>query len=90
MGTEYGILVQPEIASGELDSFQTAKIDIWIYANTYGIYSEEIFVDLLEMPSYHFSMLIEVVGSPLELPMAVNCITKYPTIRYIYYYRNRR
>ncbi|CAG9862498.1 unnamed protein product [Phyllotreta striolata] len=82
MGTDYGILVQPEVCSGELNAYGSAHVDIWVYANTYGIYSEEIVVEMVEIPSYHFSMLIEVIGSPAVVPMGVNSITNYPTIRF--------
>ncbi|KAG5866401.1 hypothetical protein JTB14_025991 [Gonioctena quinquepunctata] len=79
---EYGILVLPELENGELAGFKYAAIDIWIYANTYGIYSEEIIVDIPEIPAFGFSLLIEVVGSPIALSMALNSLTECPIIRF--------
>ncbi|VEN53979.1 unnamed protein product [Callosobruchus maculatus] len=79
-----GILVQPDIEHGELKGFGWTKVNLWIYANTWGIYSEDVIIDLLDTPSFCFSLLIDVTGIPVEFPMALNAITKYPTVRFGY------
>nr|CAI5824907.1 unnamed protein product [Callosobruchus analis] len=76
-----GILVQPDIEHRELKGFGWMKVNLWIYANTWGIYSEDVIIDLLDTPSFCFSLLIDVTGIPVEFPMALNAITKYPVVR---------
>ncbi|VEN46992.1 unnamed protein product, partial [Callosobruchus maculatus] len=74
----------PDIEHGELKGFGWTKVNLWIYANTWGIYSEDVIIDLLDTPSFCFSLLIDVTGIPVEFPMALNAITKYPTVRFGY------
>ncbi|CAH1969264.1 unnamed protein product [Acanthoscelides obtectus] len=79
--TDHGILVQPDIEHSDLKGFGWIKLNLWIYANTWGIYLEEIIVDIEDTPSFSFALLIDVTGIPIEFPMAKNAITKYPTVR---------
>uniref|UniRef100_A0A6P7FE43 Uncharacterized protein LOC114329172 isoform X1 n=1 Tax=Diabrotica virgifera virgifera TaxID=50390 RepID=A0A6P7FE43_DIAVI len=78
----HGIIIQPDIQEDQIKGYCALRIDFWIYANTFGIYTEEIIVEISEVPDYHFSMIIEVVGCPVQIPLGLNCITKYPTIRF--------
>ncbi|CAG9829991.1 unnamed protein product [Diabrotica balteata] len=80
--TPHGIVVQPDIQEDQIEGYCALRIDFWIYANTFGIYTEEIIVEVSEIPDYHFSMIIEVVGCPVQIPLALNCITECPTIRF--------
>ncbi|XP_050304849.1 uncharacterized protein LOC126742262 [Anthonomus grandis grandis] len=79
---DYGILIQPESESGLMHSQELVIVDIWIYANTWGAYVEEIIVDIENIPSFCFSLVVQVVGCPLQLPLGIGAITKYPTIRF--------
>ncbi|XP_057667752.1 uncharacterized protein LOC130900858 isoform X2 [Diorhabda carinulata] len=81
MGTNHGILVQPEVDSKKIEPHSIVRLDFWIYANTFGIYTEEVVIEIEELPMYYFSLLIEIVGCPIQVPMALNSITKNPTIR---------
>lgn len=78
---DYGILIHPEIESGPIKPYEMISVDIWIYTNTWGIYVEEIIVDIANIVSFSFSLIVEVIGSPLELPIGMGTIRKYPTIR---------
>lgn len=60
---------------------QVVEIDIWIYANTWGIYVEEVVIEIKDTPPFCFSMIIEVVGLPIEYPFALNSLQKIPIIR---------
>lgn len=81
MITEYGIMIQPERETGYIKPNELVSVDIWVYANTWGIYVEEIVIDLENIVPFSFSMIVEFVGCPLEIPHAIGCITKYPIIR---------
>lgn len=81
MITEYGIMIQPERETGYIKPNELVSLDIWVYANTWGIYVEEIVIDLENIVPFSFSMIVEIVGCPLEIPHAIGCITEYPIIR---------
>lgn len=62
-------------------SRQVILIDLYIYANTWGIYVEEVVIEIKDIPPFCFSMIIEVVGSPIEYPFALNTLQELPTLR---------
>lgn len=57
------------------------EIDLWIYANTWGIYLEEVVVEVNDIQPFCFSMLIQVMGLPIEYPIARNTIHNEPVLR---------
>lgn len=77
---EYGILVLPDVKGGSLSGFGLIEINLTIFANTWGLYQEEIAVDVLDVPCFTFSLLIEVVGCPVIIPMMYN-FPKVPIMR---------
>ncbi|XP_074041230.1 deleted in lung and esophageal cancer protein 1 isoform X2 [Leptinotarsa decemlineata] len=79
---EYGILVFLDVENGPLPKYGSVGINIWIYANTFGIYSEEVMIEIPEIPAFSFSLLIDVVGCPIVFPMALNSLTKNPIMRF--------
>ncbi|CAH1156241.1 unnamed protein product [Phaedon cochleariae] len=81
IGTEFGILVLPQVEKGSLAPYGLAEINIWIFANTYGIYSEEISIDIPDIPTFSFTLLMEVIGNPVVFPMTLNCLIDHPIIR---------
>lgn len=78
--SEHGVVVLPRPEIGELAPKRAAAVDIWVYAATWGVYLEEICVSVGEMPTFFFNLLIEVVGLPLEYPIA-SAGTAEPAIR---------
>lgn len=60
---------------------QEIEIDIWIYANTWGVYVEEIVVEIKDIPPFCFSVIIEVIGSPIEFAFALNSVHDVPLFR---------
>ncbi|KAJ8918572.1 hypothetical protein NQ315_013077, partial [Exocentrus adspersus] len=79
---EYGILVLPDSKEGNLISFGLVEVNLTVFSNTWGIYQEEIAVDVPDIPCFTFSLLVEVVGCPVSYPLATSKITEYPTVRF--------
>ncbi|KAL1490685.1 hypothetical protein ABEB36_013340 [Hypothenemus hampei] len=78
----YGIVIYPQTEGNYIRSHELVIVNIWIYAQTWGIYVEEIIIDIENIVSFSFSLIIDVVGCPLYLPSANRAITNYPTIRF--------
>ncbi|XP_030754021.1 uncharacterized protein LOC115880850 isoform X2 [Sitophilus oryzae] len=76
------IVVQPAAENGILEAHELIAIDIWIYSNTWGIYTDEIIVDISDLSLFSFSLVIEVVGCPLQVPFGIGSINKYPIVRF--------
>lgn len=78
---EDGIVVKVEPCSKRISAEELLAFDIWIYADTWGVYLEEIQVDINEILPFYFNVLIEVVGNPIEFPLAKNSVLEMPTFR---------
>lgn len=80
MNSNYGIFVNPMKEHGKISKFGWTKIDFTIFANTWGIYLEEVTIDIGDIQCYAFSLIIEVVPTTF-FPIGLNSVTEYPTIR---------
>lgn len=76
-----GIAIKVEPPHGEIHEEKSVEIDISVYANTWGIYIEEIMIEINDIAPFCLKLLIEVVGLPLEYPIALNTICASPIIR---------
>ncbi|KRT79609.1 hypothetical protein AMK59_7462, partial [Oryctes borbonicus] len=76
-----GIVIKIEQTKNSIGAYENIKIDVWVYANTWGLYLDEIVIDISQLTPFCASLLVEVVGLPVEFPIAQNSIRKDPTIR---------
>lgn len=76
-----GIVVQISPTYKQIYGRQVTEIDIWIYANTWGVYIEEVVIEMKDIPPFCLSMVVEVIGSPVEFPFALNTLHDTPILR---------
>ena len=79
--TTHGIYIKHDPAHDVLKSHGKVNVDVWVYANTWGYYLDEIVIEIGEIEPFRASIIVEVVGSPLELPFARNTIREEPILR---------
>jgi hypothetical protein len=77
-----GIVIEPLRRFGNMVPYEVVEIDLWIYANTWGKYLEEVIVEINDLTPFCFNLIVEVVGLPVEFPFARNTTLPCPTIRY--------
>lgn len=79
--SEHGIVFVVKPHKGDVKGNDLIGIDIWIYAETWGVYLEEIGINLTDMPTFNFSILIEIQGMPIEYPIIKNTPMTQPVLR---------
>ncbi|XP_045475652.1 uncharacterized protein LOC123681343 isoform X2 [Harmonia axyridis] len=79
---KHGIVVILDVEKGTLSCGEVIQVNAWIYATTWGIYTEEIVVNINNITPFYFNIFIEVNGSPIEFPIAKNTIRNYATLRF--------
>ncbi|XP_044754078.1 uncharacterized protein LOC123313311 isoform X2 [Coccinella septempunctata] len=79
---QHGIVVILDVEKGTLCCGDVIQINVWIYATTWGIYTEEIVVNINNIAPFCFNVFVEVNGSPVEFPIAKNTIRSYATLRF--------
>ncbi|XP_046619461.1 uncharacterized protein LOC124304828 [Neodiprion virginianus] len=77
-----GIVLVIEPTDGPLAPYETVPVDIYVYADTWGVYIDEIVVSIAGLPDYIFGVCIEVIGSPVTYPICKNGIHETPTVRF--------
>lgn len=78
---ENGIIVKLNPTYKKLYGHQQVNIELWIYASTWGVYVEEVVIELEDIAPFCFSVLIEVIGSPIEYTFALNSLYETPMLR---------
>lgn len=79
----YGILIDCEKSAGQINANDISKVTVFVYAKTWGIYLDEITVELQDLPCFTFSIIVEVQRSPIEFPFALKTAKPLPTIKYL-------
>ncbi|KAK9877064.1 hypothetical protein WA026_016090 [Henosepilachna vigintioctopunctata] len=77
-----GIVLICDTGKGNLKNDEVIQLTVWLYATTWGIYTEEIVVNINDIVPFYFTVIIEVNGAPIEFPIARNTIRSYPTLRF--------
>lgn len=77
-----GITLKVHPLSGEIGSYETVFFDIIASSNTWGIYTDEITVNIDLMPPYTFWVRIINSNSPISYPICRNSSIKTPKIRF--------
>ncbi|XP_017780624.1 PREDICTED: uncharacterized protein LOC108565594 [Nicrophorus vespilloides] len=77
-----GVLIKLELGKQHLDPYEGTFLDVWVYANTWGIYADEIQFQVNNIAPLLITVLIEVVGLPLEFPIAKNSLNKHAKFRF--------
>ncbi|KAI4460409.1 deleted in lung and esophageal cancer protein 1 [Holotrichia oblita] len=77
-----GIVIRTDQTKNVIGNHEQVEIDVWVYANTWGLYLDEILIDISGLTPFCASLLVEVVGSPIAIPMAQNSIRQEATIRF--------
>ncbi|KAF5296355.1 hypothetical protein FQR65_LT10247 [Abscondita terminalis] len=82
INTKYGIMVKFNPPFGCVSCLETVEVDLWVYANTWGVYIEEAIICINDIQPFTFNLLIEVVGIPIEYPILLNSLVTIPTLKF--------
>ncbi|KAK4875446.1 hypothetical protein RN001_011868 [Aquatica leii] len=82
VNTEYGIMIKFSPTYGSVSSMDIIDIDIWVYANTWGAYIEEVIINVNDVKPFYFNLIIEAVGIPIEYPISLNSILNETVVRF--------
>ncbi|XP_076248658.1 uncharacterized protein LOC143188336 [Calliopsis andreniformis] len=76
-----GVVIYVDPLYSNLGPFEAIPVDIYVFADTWGIYVDELEINITGLPRYTLGICIQVVESPIYL-----CIGgksgKVPTIKY--------
>ncbi|CAH2096668.1 unnamed protein product [Euphydryas editha] len=77
---EPGVVLQCEPASGELRACTKIVVQVSVYADCWGLYHDQILIQIENLEPLILDVWIEAVGLPLEFALRPNDIQTQPTL----------
>ncbi|KAK9306857.1 hypothetical protein QLX08_002727 [Tetragonisca angustula] len=77
-----GIVIYVDPLNSNIGPFKAVSVDIYIFADTWGIYVDELEINVTGLPQYAIGICVQVVGSPISLSISDRNEFNVPVIRY--------
>ncbi|XP_078043203.1 uncharacterized protein LOC144473306 [Augochlora pura] len=77
-----GVVIYVDPLSSDLDPFLAVPVDIYVLADTWGVYVDELEISITGLPRYTIAIYIEVVEPPISLSIAQSTPTAVPLLNY--------
>nr|XP_033340353.1 uncharacterized protein LOC117228620 isoform X3 [Megalopta genalis] len=77
-----GVVIYLDPLSSDLDPFVAVPVDIYVLADTWGIYVDELEISITGLPRYTLAIYIEVVEPPISLSITRSTRTAVPVLNY--------
>lgn len=79
--TGAGVVIYVDPLNSDLDPFEAVPVDIYVFADTWGTYTDELEIRITGLPRYTLAICVEVVGSPISLSIEQKDSTKVPVLK---------
>ncbi|KZC04785.1 Deleted in lung and esophageal cancer protein 1 [Dufourea novaeangliae] len=77
-----GVVIYVDPLSSDLDPFQAVSVDVYVFADTWGVYVDELDINITGLPRYTLAICVQVVDPPISLSIAQPNSTSLPVIKY--------
>ncbi|KOC63253.1 Deleted in lung and esophageal cancer protein 1 [Habropoda laboriosa] len=77
-----GVVIYIDPLNSEIGPFQAIPIDVYVFADTWGIYVDEVEINITGLPQYTIGICVQVVGSPVTLSISDKNEFNVPVIKY--------
>ncbi|XP_043685305.1 uncharacterized protein LOC122637324 [Vespula pensylvanica] len=77
-----GILIYVNPFITELTPYKDVFVDIYVFVDTWGIYTDELEINILGLPPYILSICVQVTKMPISFPICEKTQLKIPMCRF--------
>ncbi|XP_026300779.1 uncharacterized protein LOC100577425 [Apis mellifera] len=77
-----GIVIYVDPLNSDIGPFKAISVDIYVFADTWGIYMDELEINIIGLPKYTIGICVQVVGSPITLSISDRNEFNIPVIKY--------
>ncbi|XP_047370347.1 uncharacterized protein LOC124957389 isoform X1 [Vespa velutina] len=77
-----GILIYINPFLTELTPYKDVFVDIYVFVDTWGIYTDELEINILGLPPYILSICVQVTEMPISFPICEKTPQKIPMCRF--------
>ncbi|XP_053970798.1 uncharacterized protein LOC128872293 [Hylaeus volcanicus] len=71
-----GVVIYVDPLNSDMGPFEAIPVNIYVFADTWGIYVDELDIDITGLPRYTLSVCVQVVDPPISLSICENTSTK--------------
>ncbi|CAK9804200.1 Deleted in lung and esophageal cancer protein 1 [Anthophora plagiata] len=79
---ESGVVIYVDPLNSEIGPFQAIPIDVYVFADTWGIYVDEFEINITGLPQYIIGICVQVIGSPISLSISDKNEFNIPVVKY--------
>lgn len=76
-----GVVVYVDPLNSSIGPFEAIPVDVYVFADTWGIYVDELEINITGLPQYTLGICIQVLESPISLSIGGSS-SKIPIIKY--------
>ncbi|CAL7935610.1 unnamed protein product [Xylocopa violacea] len=77
-----GVVIYLDPLNSDIGPFSAVSVDIFVFADTWGIYVDELEINITGLPQYTIGICVQVVGSPISLSVSDRNEFNIPVITY--------
>lgn len=74
--SESGVVIYVDPSNSDIGPFEAVPVDVYVFADTWGIYIDELDIDITGLPRFALAVCVQVVESPISLSIFVGASTK--------------
>ncbi|XP_017760866.1 PREDICTED: uncharacterized protein LOC108551276 [Eufriesea mexicana] len=77
-----GVVIYVAPLNSDIDSFSAIPVDIYVFADTWGIYVDELEINITGLPLYSIGICVQVFGLPISFSISDRNEFNIPVIKY--------
>ncbi|XP_043248092.1 uncharacterized protein LOC122394952 [Colletes gigas] len=80
-----GVVIYVDPSNSDIGQFEAVPVDIYVFADTWGTYIDELDIDIAGLPRYTLAICVQVAELPISLSIcertsANTCVIKFGTV----------
>ncbi|XP_076170822.1 LOW QUALITY PROTEIN: uncharacterized protein LOC143148405 [Ptiloglossa arizonensis] len=80
--SESGVVIYVDPSNSDIGPFEAVPVDVYVFADTWGIYIDELDIDITGLPRFALAVCVQVVESPISLSIFVGASTKSHVLKF--------
>lgn len=76
-----GVVIYIDPVNADIGPFEAIPVDVYVFADTWGIYVDELEINITGLPRYTLGICIQVVESPISLPISAGASSRIPILK---------
>ena len=76
-----GVVIYIDPINADIGPFEAIPVDVYVFADTWGIYVDELEINITGLPRYTLGICIQVAESPISLSISAGASSRIPILK---------